>query len=555
MLNKFFLISLSLLISACGNIPTSSSVNIGPEFGSNDQNSIIRVIASRPQPGMSQEQIITGFLNASASSDNDFAIAREYLVPSKKNSWNPTKSIEVYEGQGQFEFINENQIDFSAALHSQVNETSRIVFANPEDQLLKTFKLEKVDDQWRINIDFDGLVISKTDLDRSFSFYPLWFVDPTKTFLVPESVILPKAITANATRLMQLLLLGPSEQINNTVITAFPKGSSLSIDSVPITNGVASVSLNETVLKAASLERQLLASQIVKTLTRIPEVKSIQIKVGTQNLSILNAPLNQTASTWDKFYSDSNYSNVAYFISENKLWKNNAETKSLTGKTEIDSKLWSYGTSNRSENLYALVDETKTNLIINSYSPEFKETIFSSSNIGNPKIDVLDTIWVTLNNQVSVFSSDKKLNLIAQNFAIEDIAEIIPAPDASRVLLIIRSVYGTELRLANVIRNPDTIVLTNIRKIMRDGFSITKAVWQDETNILYLDSGSQPVNVYSLDISTGASRNIYSINGVQDIASRSGQVTMLEINDGTILQRVTGEWKVISNSQSPNYPN
>lgn len=555
MLNKFFLISLSLLISACGNIPTSSSVNIGPEFGSNDQNSIIRVIASRPQPGMSQEQIITGFLNASASSDNDFAIAREYLVPSKKNSWNPTKSIEVYEGQGQFEFINENQIDFSAALHSQVNESSRIVFANPEDQLLKTFKLEKVDDQWRINIDFDGLVISKTDLDRSFSFYPLWFVDPTKTFLVPESVILPKAITANATRLMQLLLLGPSEQISNTVITAFPKGSSLSIDSVPITNGVASVSLNEAVLQAASLERQLLAAQIVKTLTRIPEVKSIQIKVGTQNLSILNAPLNQTASTWDKFYSDSNYSNVAYFISENKLWKNNAETKSITGKSEIDSKLWSYGTSNRSENLYALVDETKTNLIINSFSPEFKETIFSSSNIGNPKIDVLDTIWVTLNNQASVFSSDKKLNLIAQNFAIEDIAEIIPAPDASRVLLIIRSVYGTELRLANVIRNPDTIVLTNIRKIMRDGFSITKAVWQDETNILYLDSGSQPVNVYSLDISTGASRNIYSINGVQDIASRSGQVTMLEINDGTILQRVTGEWKVISNSQSPNYPN
>lgn len=555
MLNKFFLISLSLLISACGNIPTSSSVNIGPEFGSNDQNSIIRVIASRPQPGMSQEQIITGFLNATASSDNDFAIAREYLVPSKKNSWNPTKSIEVYEGQGQFEFINENQIDFSAALHSQVNESSRIVFANPEDQLLKTFKLEKVDDQWRINIDFDGLVISKTDLDRSFSFYPLWFVDPTKTFLVPESVILPKAITANATRLMQLLLLGPSEQIDNTVITAFPKGSSLSIDSVPITNGVASVSLNEAVLQAASLERQLLAAQIVKTLTRIPEVKSIQIKVGTQNLSILNAPLNQTASTWDKFYSDSNYSNVAYFISENKLWKNNAETKSITGKSEIDSKLWSYGTSNRSENLYALVDETKTNLIINSFSPEFKETIFSSSNIGNPKIDVLDTIWVTLNNQASVFSSDKKLNLIAQNFAIEDIAEIIPAPDASRVLLIIRSVYGTELRLANVIRNPDTIVLTNIRKIMRDGFSITKAVWQDETNILYLDSGSQPVNVYSLDISTGASRNIYSINGVQDIASRSGQVTMLEINDGTILQRVTGEWKVISNSQSPNYPN
>lgn len=555
MIRKLFLISLSLLIPACGNIPSSSSVKQGPEFGSNDQNSIIRVIASRPQPGMSQEQIVSGFLNASASSDNDFAIAREYLVPDKKISWNPTKSIEVYEGQGLFQFVTENQIDFSAALHSRVNESSRIFLANPEDQLLKTFNLKKVDDQWRIDLDFDGLVISKTDLDRSFSFYPLWFVDPSKTFLVPETVILPRAITANATRLMQLLLLGPSEQFNDSVITAFPIGSSLSIDSVPINNGLASVNLNEVVLKAASLERQLLAAQIVKTLTRISEVNSIQIKVGTQNLSIVNAPINQSALTWDKFYSDSNRNTDAYLISDNKLWKNTSENISPTGKTEIDSKFWSFGTSNRIETLYALLDETKTNLSIYSYNPQFKEFVYSFTNVGTPRIDALDTIWVNTNNQPSVFSREQKLNLVIQNFDIGNILEIIPAPDASRVLLIVRTVYGTELRMANVIRNPGTIVLTNIQKVMRDGFSISKAVWQDESTVLYFDSRTQPVNIYSLDIFTGLSRNIYSVNGVEDIAGTARQATLLELNDGTILQRVTGEWKVIPNSKSPNYPN
>ncbi len=555
MIRKLFLISLSLLIPACGNIPSSSSVKQGPEFGSNGQNSIIRVIASRPQPGMSQEQIVSGFLNASASSDNDFAIAREYLVPDKKISWNPTKSIEVYEGQGLFQFVTENQIDFSAALHSRVNESSRIFLANPEDQLLKTFNLKKVDDQWRIDLDFDGLVISKTDLDRSFSFYPLWFVDPSKTFLVPETVILPRAITANATRLMQLLLLGPSEQFNDSVITAFPIGSSLSIDSVPINNGLASVNLNEVVLKAASLERQLLAAQIVKTLTRISEVNSIQIKVGTQNLSIVNAPINQSALTWDKFYSDSNRNTDAYLISDNKLWKNTSENISPTGKTEIDSKFWSFGTSNRIETLYALLDETKTNLSIYSYNPQFKEFVYSFTNVGTPRIDALDTIWVNTNNQPSVFSREQKLNLVIQNFDIGNILEIIPAPDASRVLLIVRTVYGTELRMANVIRNPGTIVLTNIQKVMRDGFSISKAVWQDESTVLYFDSRTQPVNIYSLDIFTGLSRNIYSVNGVEDIAGTARQATLLELNDGTILQRVTGEWKVIPNSKSPNYPN
>ena len=555
MTKKFFIITFSLLTVACGNIPTSSSIKQGPEFGSNDQNSIIRVIASRPQPGMSQEQIVSGFLNASASSDNDFAIAREYLVPNKKISWNPTKTIEVYEGQGQFQFINENQIDFSAALHSQVNESSRIVLANPEDQLLKTFKLKKVEDQWRIDLDFDGLVISKTDLDRSFSFYPLWFVDPSKSFLVPETVILPRAITANATRLMQLLLLGPSEQFKDSVITAFPMGSSLSIDSVPISNGVANVNLNEVVLKAASQERQLLAAQIVKTLTRISEVNSIQIKVGTQNLSILNAPINQSAPTWDKYYSDSNRNNDAYFITENKLWKNTFENKSPIGKPEIDSKLWSFGTSNRAETLYALLDETKTNLNIYSYLPQFKETVYSFTNISNPRIDALDTVWVNTNNQPSVFSRDQKLNLIAQNFDLGNIVEIIPAPDASRVLLIVRTVYGTELRMANVVRNPGTLVLTNIQKIMRDGFSIAKATWQDESTVLYFNSDSQPVSIYSLDIFTGLSRSIYSVNGVKDIAGTARKSTLLEINDGTILQRVTGEWKAIPNSKSPNYPN
>lgn len=555
MLKKLLLTFSSLLIISCGNIPSTSSIKQGPEIGSNDQNSIIRVIASRPQPGMSQEQIVNGFLNASASSDNDFAIAREYLVPNKKISWNPTKSIEVYEGQGQFQYINETQIDFSAALHSRVNESSRIVLANPEDQLLKTFNLKKVDDQWRIDINFDGLVISKTDLNRSFSFYPLWFVDPSKSFLVPENVILPRAITANATRLMQLLLLGPSDQLKNSVITSFPVGSALSFDSVPITNGVASVSLNEVVLKAASQERQLLAAQIVKTLTRISEVNSIQIKVGTQNLSILNAPINQTAPTWDQFYSDSNRNNDAYFISDNKLWKNTSENKSPIGKTEIDSKTWSFGTSNRAETVYALLDENRNNLSIYSYSPEFKETIYSFASIGNPKIDVFNTIWVNIDNQPAVFTSDQKLNLVAQNFDLANIQEIIPAPDATRVLLIVRTVYGTELRIANVIRNPGTIILTNIQKLMRDGFSISKAIWQDETTVLYLDSATQLANIYSLDIFTGISRNIYSINGVQDLAGTTRKSTLLEINDGTVLQRVSGQWEVIPNAKSPSYPN
>lgn len=554
MIKKIIFIFSSLLLISCGNIPVTSSIKQGPEIGSNGQNSIIRVIASRPQPGMSQEQIVNGFLNASASSDNDFAIAREYLVPDKKLTWNPTKSIEVYDGQGQFQYINENQIDFTASLHSQIDEYSRISLANPENQLLKTFKLIKIDDQWRIDLDFDGLVISKTDLNRSFSVYPIWFIDKSKTYLVPESVVLPRAITANATRLMQLLLLGPSQTSKDSLITGFPIGSALSIDSVPITNGVAIVSLNEAVLKAENIDREIFAAQIVRTLTRIPEVNTIQIKVGTQNLNILNTPISQTAVTWDKFYSDANRSNFAFIISNSKLQKIGPDGITKTGRIEIENKNLSFGTSNRTESIYALVDESRTNLSIFSYEPIFKENNYNFSTISDPKIDAFNTVWVIANNQPNVFTKDKKLNLIVQKELPENILDVIPAPDGTRVLLIIRTVYGKELRIANVIRNFDSIVLTNIQKIMRDGFSISKASWQDETTVVYLDNSTQPANIFNLDIFTGISRNIYSINGAQDIATSNRQPTLVEINDGTVLQRISGEWQIIAKATKPSYP-
>ena len=100
-MKKYLIVLMSLALVACGNIPKNSSIQEGSILGSVPEGSIVRVIASTPQEGMTPEEIVSGFLNASASSENDFKIAREYLIPELRDTWQPTQQIQVYEGQGR----------------------------------------------------------------------------------------------------------------------------------------------------------------------------------------------------------------------------------------------------------------------------------------------------------------------------------------------------------------------------------------------------------------------------------------------------------------------
>lgn len=556
MFKRIIFLTFTLFISACGNVPITSGINEGPELGIDGKDSIIRVIASRPQPGMSQEQIVNGFLNASASSDNDFAIARDYLVPDKKDNWNPSTSIEVYEGQAQIQVVKEGEVSFTAALNSTIDEESRINISEPDEQLQKNFTLIRVNDEWRIDLDFDGLIISKTDLNRSFSIYPIWFVDPTSSYLVPENVILPKSVSANATRLMQLLLNGPSKNFNSSVVTGFPEGSALGIDSVPISNGVATVTLNEAVLKAENKNREILSAQIVKTLTRIPGVSSIQIKVGTQNLNVPNSSLIQNASTWEKYYSDAFRENNPYLISNQKVYQLVDDKFVDIPRSEINLLNWSFGTSNRQENLYALVNPEKTQLNVFDYrNNSLKKYAYQIGLFKNPVIDVFDYIWFISDGQIQVQKDGKILNVDLAKFDEVNVIEVIPAPDGVRILLIVRTVYGTELRIGNVIRKDQVITITNIRKVIRDGFSVSEASWADEANILYIDKAQEITSIFSLDSFTAISNKLYEISGAIDVSASSKQRVLIEKNDGTILERVAGDWKLIPNSSSINFPN
>ena len=554
-MKKYLIVLLSLTLVACGNIPKNSSIKEGSILGSVPEGSIVRVIASKPQNGMTPEEIVSGFLNASASSENDFKIAREYLIPELREVWKPTEQIQVYEGQGRLNTIQNNVVIFTAPLSSIIDDRSRITLSEPDSQLLKEFKLKKVDNEWRINLDFKGLLISRADLNRSFTSFPLWFPDSTFKTLTPDIVVLPKSTTGNATRLIQLLLAGPGEDLIGAVKSAFPVGTTLALNSVPISNGLATVSLDETVLSAEPFLREVLSAQIVKTLSKIPEIRTVRINVGSQSLIVPNTPIKQSTTLWEKFSPDSNRDADALAIQDGKIFKLDAEVISAISDDYFNSGRWFAATANRDENILAAVTEDRTKFIVqNSTSTTPRRVLIEGKGFRIPRSDVLDAVWVTGVNQISVVQNNRVVNVSIDGVDKQNVIDVIPSPDGVRALLIIKTVYGSELRIGTIIRDDQSIKIVNVRKLIRDGFSVTQATWQDSEIVLYLDNNLEPASIYSVDSFTGTSKSLYSQLGSRNVASVIKKPTYLTLEDGSLLERISGEWISRGNLINATYP-
>lgn len=554
-MKKYLLLIIPIILTACGSVPIESSIREGAILGSVPEGSIVRVIASNPQTGMTPEEIVSGFLNASASSDSNFKIAREYLIPELRNVWEPTEEIKVYEGQGRINSLQENTVVFSAPLNSVIDENSRIVLSEPDAQLVQEFNLKQIDNEWRIDLKNKGILISRADLNRSFTTFPLWFPDASLQTLVPDNVVLPRATTGNPTRLVQLLLAGPDDYLAGAVVSAFPVGTALALNSVPVSNGLATVSLNETVLTADPYLREVLSSQIVKTLAKIPEIKTVRINVGSQSLVVPNTPIRQSTTDWEKFSPDFNREVGALAIENGKIVNIDSESISAVSDDYFNSGTWFAATANRKQNILAAVNINRTKMVVQNSSVDIPRRItVEGSLLRIPRTDIFDSVWITGVNQVSVIQNNRSINVSIVGVTKQNVIEVIPSPDGVRVLLIVKTTYGTELRLGTIVREDLSIKINNLRKITRDGFAVSQATWQDETNVLYLDNSVEPATLFTVDSFTGISKSLYSQSGTTNIASAVKKPLLLSLSDGSLLERVSGDWVNRGNLTNASYP-
>ena len=294
---------LTALLTGCSSLPTSGPVRAGRDLRADSDDVGVRVIGQPPVPGSRAQDIVRGFLQAGADFVNDHAVARLYLAPAARERWKPSTGTAVYdrsEAPFSVEPTDDGNVELTATEVASIDGQGHYRRTPGGTRLTRSFPMTQVDGEWRIASLDNGLVLTQSDVQETFRQLNLYFLAPSRRVLVPDTVFLP-AVPGLSTALVARLLGGPTEDLAAATTTAFRRGSSLAVSSVPVRDGIAQVNLDASVLQADGAARALMSAQLVWTLKQLPEFQGLQLLVEGDDLSVPGQGQVQSRDEWGSF--------------------------------------------------------------------------------------------------------------------------------------------------------------------------------------------------------------------------------------------------------------
>jgi hypothetical protein len=298
-----FVVALLALLAGCISEPSggpvvSYSMTQGP--GGQSQ-PLPQIIAQPPAAGWTPEQIVTGFLAASASFAGGQRIAREYLTTKENRAWTPNWSAVVYSsvptvrqaagtgtGSGRVATVTVGgQVQaFLSGTGGYVAPSASATGGAPGGT--PTFRLQKVGNQWRISKAPPYLVLTSYSFQYDYQLRNLYFFDPTGSYLVPDPVYVPlQATTASLMDgLVYDLINPPGDWLSRGATSTFFPRKTTTIGDVTLTGGTAAVNLGGAITKDANDKAlmQQVSAQLLWTLIGSggsgPAVQSVQLSVN-----------------------------------------------------------------------------------------------------------------------------------------------------------------------------------------------------------------------------------------------------------------------------------
>jgi hypothetical protein len=296
------LIVIASLLGAAGcvSVPISGPI-VKVEGKQPPCQNCVNVEVAPPALGAKPKEIVEGYLRATSNYQPNYSVARQFLTRMAAEKWSPEQGASIY--RGLVTATAGDTIMLEGQLVGSL-EPDRTYVARGR-QLKWNFGLRQEDGEWRINNPPAGLMVAEYSFKSFYQTYDLYFFGNGGS-LVPDPIYLPALSNpANvASALMKALLNGPSEWLKPAVSSAIPPNTSLSVDSVTITDGIAEVQLSDSVLALPDPQRSLLAAQIAYTLRQVGGVKGVVIKVNQQPYRVPGSDPNSLTISVDAISRD-----------------------------------------------------------------------------------------------------------------------------------------------------------------------------------------------------------------------------------------------------------
>jgi hypothetical protein len=565
----------SVLLTGCGmapgsfvaQVPTDGPIEQGQLVSNTSANQFIRVIARPPRDGMTPTEIVQGFLESSASFDNNHAVARSYLTPEAAGDWDPSSGVVVYDGVPTLVEAGAAVL-FSTALNGRISNIGRYTVENPGTQLQQSFFLAQRDGQWRISLAPNGLLLSNFDVNRAYRSFPLYFFNPSFQTLVPDARLIPVIGPALGTTLIQRLIAGPNQWLRPAVRTGFPAGVELAVDAVPIENGIARVNLNASVALASDAARTALSQQIVWTLRQLPEVAFVEISVNGTPLSVPGTTSPQSRDAWPEVNPNGLSSDAVGYASTGTgvVRLTPLEDISVPGAFgALEETFAKLAVSNDGERAIGSTSNGELvwgSFLIGAAFESAAPTVEALAGVQSIAFDGDTTVWI-----VDDSGTAQTLLPTGETFEIEILGleqgdfvqSVIPSRDGTRAAIIVSTEIGSVLLLAQISRpTPANVTRIQLLKPMRveSKLSAVSAIaWSSANTIAVIATETAgTLQIYEIDLGRGEVQAQGSPADPVSIAAGPGLPTLVTSADGSIYENSSQSWIVRIQGSAAAYP-
>ncbi|TDC49499.1 hypothetical protein E1212_18170 [Jiangella ureilytica] len=576
------LLAASAVAAGCSEIPTSGPViDAGAVEPLEEQRRFIEVSEAPPEPGMTPVEIVDGFIEAMASYEPGYETAREFLSEEAARQWDPSAGVTVfYEARPDTQLVGTDTVHVRMTVRGAVGSDGsfRELLDTPDRDRSSELQLVQEDGEWRIANPADGILIDDFSFDREYQARNVYFFDPRFEVLVPDVVYLPRtANDATATLLARRVLAGPTDWLAPAVVTAFPEGAELGIDSVPVRDGIATVDLSPEVALAGPEERERMAAQLIWTLGALPEVEAVRVLVSS------GAPLAQSEPLTPRDPEMSGYDPAVlnpgtplFAVGDTGVVSvTDGETAPVAGPLGDLPGISEIAVNQGGHRAVVITGDAASGTVVQAASfgeEEQLETLFQGIDLSSLAWDRTGLVWAVDHGVpgpgliVTQPDGQPLEVLLDPELAGRDITRLAVSPDGARVALVV----GGLAEVANVIRDVDagTVRIGDARPVGPAGvaedvaWSSSSPSWSAADAVVVLahtqtagaeTSTTQPY-LATLSGQEVVPRGLQVEDG-ERVAGSPGLPTVLQSADGVLyLQRSSNTWIELGPGRHPAYP-
>jgi Lipoprotein LpqB beta-propeller domain/Sporulation and spore germination len=584
-------LAVAVFAGGCVSMPSggpvlSYSVTQGP--GAQSQ-AFLQMYVGPPGNGWTPEEIVTGFLTASASFGEGQQTAREYLTPHYSNRWEPSWSATVFSnvpnvnkatitGTGS---RKQATVTVTGKVQASLSVSGRYAVPSAKEQegLPSTFTLVQDNGQWRISSAPSGLLLASDQFKDDYQLRNLYFFDPTGHFLVPDPVYVPLQATPAALMngLVNDLINPPHDWLYGAAKTAFPAGTKRMGD-VTLEGGTATVSLGGAIANASLRVMEQVSAQLLWTLSGSgqggPTVQSIEVSVNNKPWSPPNTDENPVQSHVN-YSPPTGGSGVFYYLdTAGNLWQGNGAPAD-NGTQANPVKVARVGTDysqiavSSDPNHRYLAALRGQSLFIGPVGGKLSKQ--EGTGYTTMGWDPSGNLWATMGDQIVMLpgaaSSGRQpgqpvnvgvVNIDGLTPVVAPFTAIRVAPDGVRVAIV---VSGTDLYFGSIVHSGQSateIVLSPFSVMGTGTTTFSSVTWYGPDNVITLGGGSGPV-LTEYPVDGGTSTSIPAESDIRSITASSGSALIAGVANGGIVTdaSLTGSWGKLSGAAtgiSPAYP-